>query len=101
MIDRIKGFLPLHPEAFRILMVLRTGERHGYAVVKELERDSGVALLTVEGQTDPKLELCALAAGCARDAMRELGAADVEVHVSACQGVGDLSTVFALGWRPG
>jgi len=41
MIDRIKGFLPLPPEAFRILMVLRTGERHGYAVVKELERDPG------------------------------------------------------------
>ena len=35
------GFLPLHPEAFRILIVLRAGERHGYALVKELERDPG------------------------------------------------------------
>ncbi len=34
-------FLPLHPEAFRILVVLRQGERHGYAIVKELERDPG------------------------------------------------------------
>ncbi len=34
-------FLPLHPEAFRILLVLRSGERHGYALVKELESDPG------------------------------------------------------------
>ena len=34
-------FLPLHPEAFRILVVLKGGERHGYALVKELERDPG------------------------------------------------------------
>jgi DNA-binding PadR family transcriptional regulator len=35
------GFLPLHPEAFRILTVLHDGELHGYAIVKELERDPG------------------------------------------------------------
>ena len=34
-------YLPLHPEAFRILMVLLDGEAHGYAIVKELERDPG------------------------------------------------------------
>jgi DNA-binding PadR family transcriptional regulator len=34
-------FLPLHPEAFRILTVLHERELHGYAVVKELERDPG------------------------------------------------------------
>jgi DNA-binding PadR family transcriptional regulator len=33
--------LPLHPEAFRILLVLRGQELHGYAIVKELERDPG------------------------------------------------------------
>jgi len=37
----IQSFLPLHPEAFRILLVLRGGEIHGYAIVKELERDPG------------------------------------------------------------
>lgn len=37
----VEGLLPLHPEAFRILVVLRHGERHGYAIVKELERDPG------------------------------------------------------------
>lgn len=37
----VDPFLPLHPEAFRILLVLREGERHGYALVKELERDPG------------------------------------------------------------
>ena len=37
----VERHLPLHPEAFRILLVLRTGERHGYALVKELERDPG------------------------------------------------------------
>jgi len=36
-----ESFLPLHPEAFRILVVLRDGERHGYALVKELEDDPG------------------------------------------------------------
>lgn len=34
-------FLPLHPEAFRILLILRERELHGYAIVKELERDPG------------------------------------------------------------
>jgi len=33
--------LPLHPEAFRILLVLLDGEAHGYAIVKELEADAG------------------------------------------------------------
>lgn len=33
--------LPLHPEAFRILLVLRGGPLHGYAIVKELEQDPG------------------------------------------------------------
>jgi len=37
----VEGFLPLHPEVFRLLVVLRSGERHGYALVKELERDPG------------------------------------------------------------
>lgn len=37
----IERHLPLHPEVFRILIVLRRGERHGYALVKELERDPG------------------------------------------------------------
>jgi len=37
----IDHHLPLHPEAFRILLVLRGKELHGYAIVKELERDPG------------------------------------------------------------
>ena len=37
----VERHLPLHAEAFRILVVLRTGELHGYALVKELERDPG------------------------------------------------------------
>ena len=39
--DALDKLLPLHPEAFRILLVLRSGERHGYSLVKELERDPG------------------------------------------------------------
>ncbi len=41
MTDRARSFLPLNPEAFRILVVLRGGQRHGYALVKELEADPG------------------------------------------------------------
>ncbi len=37
----VERHLPLHPEAFRILLVLRGRELHGYAIVKELERDPG------------------------------------------------------------
>lgn len=32
--------LPMHPDSFRILVILRGGERHGYALVKELEMDA-------------------------------------------------------------
>lgn len=39
--DQAQGFLPLHPEAFRILTVLHGRELHGYAIVKELEQDPG------------------------------------------------------------
>lgn len=37
----VERHLPLHPEAFRILLVLREQPLHGYAIVKELERDPG------------------------------------------------------------
>lgn len=37
----IERLLPLHPEAFRILVELRSQEMHGYALVKSLERDPG------------------------------------------------------------
>jgi len=33
-------FLPLNPVVFRILMVLTEGERHGYSIVKEVEKES-------------------------------------------------------------
>lgn len=39
--EYVHGFLPLHPEAFRILTVLHGQELHGYAIVKELEQDPG------------------------------------------------------------
>lgn len=32
-------FLPLHPDAFRILLALESGASHGYAIVKDLEAD--------------------------------------------------------------
>ena len=41
MDSQIAHHLPLHPEAFRSLVELRSGELHGYALVKELERDPG------------------------------------------------------------
>ena len=40
-IESSERYLPLHPEAFRILVVLREREMHGYALVKELEQDPG------------------------------------------------------------
>jgi DNA-binding PadR family transcriptional regulator len=39
--EHVEGFLPLHPEAFRILTVLHGEELHGYAIVKALEQDPG------------------------------------------------------------
>lgn len=39
--ETIERLLPLHPEAFRMLVLLRDRELHGYALVKELERDPG------------------------------------------------------------
>jgi DNA-binding PadR family transcriptional regulator len=39
--ETLESFRPLHPEAFRILLALREGPAHGYALVKELERDVG------------------------------------------------------------
>ena len=36
--------LPLTAPVFHILLVLADGERHGYAIMREVERDSGGAL---------------------------------------------------------
>jgi DNA-binding PadR family transcriptional regulator len=33
----VQRYLPLHPLEARILLVLSTGEAHGYAIVKEIE----------------------------------------------------------------
>lgn len=35
----IRSYLPLHPESLRILLALREQVLHGYAIVKELEKD--------------------------------------------------------------
>ena len=37
----VDGYLPLHPDAFRILTVLGESEQHGYAIVKRLEAEPG------------------------------------------------------------
>ncbi len=42
-------FLPLNPVVFRILMVLTEGERHGYSIVKEVEKESGGAIAIEPG----------------------------------------------------
>ncbi len=34
-------FLPLTPAVFHILLVLADGERHGYAIMQEVKRDTG------------------------------------------------------------
>ena len=36
-----EALLPLNPRDYLILFSLVTGERHGYGIVKEVERDSG------------------------------------------------------------
>lgn len=37
----VRDFLPLNPLEFRILLALRDGSLHGYAIVKEVEARSG------------------------------------------------------------
>jgi DNA-binding PadR family transcriptional regulator len=39
--DPIRGLLPLSPPVFYILFALADGEKHGYAIMKEVERISG------------------------------------------------------------
>lgn len=37
----VAGLLPLKPQDYHILFVLLDGERHGYGMVKEIERETG------------------------------------------------------------
>jgi DNA-binding PadR family transcriptional regulator len=39
--DRITGHLPLTPAVFDILLALADGDRHGYAIAREVESRSG------------------------------------------------------------
>lgn len=36
-----ESYLPVNPRDFLILFALTSGKRHGYGIVKEVERDSG------------------------------------------------------------
>jgi DNA-binding PadR family transcriptional regulator len=36
--DEIQGFLPLPPVTFHILAALADGDRHGYAIIQEVDR---------------------------------------------------------------
>jgi DNA-binding PadR family transcriptional regulator len=39
--DDPRAFLPLKPEVFHILLVLRENVRHGYGIIQDVERASG------------------------------------------------------------
>lgn len=41
MPDSIDPYLPLTPVAFEILLCLSTGEKHGYAILREIEGRTG------------------------------------------------------------
>jgi DNA-binding PadR family transcriptional regulator len=41
-----RTFLPLTPLAFQVLLALAEGERHGYAIIREIEAQSGSRLRT-------------------------------------------------------
>ncbi len=41
MTDPIDPHLPLTPVAFEILLCLSTGEKHGYAILREIEERTG------------------------------------------------------------
>ena len=36
-----ESYLPINPRDYLILFALTSGQRHGYGIVKEVERDSG------------------------------------------------------------
>ena len=40
----VDGFLPLPPATFHILLALSDGERHGYAIIQEVEARTDGAL---------------------------------------------------------
>jgi DNA-binding PadR family transcriptional regulator len=41
-----RSFLPLTPLAFQVLLALAETERHGYAIIQEIEGQSGTTLRT-------------------------------------------------------
>ena len=50
MVDRDPaGLLPLTPALFHVLLALADGEKHGYAVLKEVEERTGGAVLLSTG----------------------------------------------------
>ncbi len=50
------AFLPLTPVAFEILLALADGERHGYAIMRDVERRTGGALRLYPGTLYRTLE---------------------------------------------
>lgn len=39
--DDVERFLPLTPAVFHVLVALATGEKHGYAILKDIKRSTG------------------------------------------------------------
>ena len=44
MTDRVDTYLPLAPAVFHVLLALADGEKHGYAVIKEVRRRTSGAV---------------------------------------------------------
>ena len=42
--EAVQRHIPLKPDVVQILLALEEGERHGYAILKEIERATGGAL---------------------------------------------------------
>lgn len=45
----VSSFLPISPTVFHILLALTDRERHGYAIIKEIERRTGGAVVPSTG----------------------------------------------------
>jgi serine/threonine-protein kinase len=89
---------PLSPAALvdSFEALWKTLTRQGRVTVRE--RDDSHALVVVWGEVEPSLELAALMSGIVRQLLREGGSPDAEVQITACEAVGDASTVFQLRW---
>jgi len=88
----------LTPELFLDEGARRLAVRLGGGTARTTNVGRGYGRLELRDRAEPRLALCACLTGLFGEVLTRLGARDVELNKTACEGVGDAACIFTATW---